>query len=267
MIVNMENRSPFLSFSSTFSKNNLHSSTTPFFLSFRPKQVGMLTCPKKKLFVTSRKHSSTPEENAKPSPNLSEKKTGSRKSHSRKFNKKLREEEKRWNTGLITVNRKDGNWADAWHSEQTTNLTDLNLSHLALGGFSGEGRPRKDLVLVKMDVQKLGQGFYVRGNVHTSVLRTCVRCMEQYSIIVDAPFEVWLAPDEDKFTSSGTDNDDPSILHISGSQNHIDLTEVVRDNVHLSQASEAICSDICTKREPQVWQSEIPFPFPFFYPH
>jgi hypothetical protein len=85
----------------------------------------------------------------------------------------------------IFVRRSDSKWSDSWQSQQVTTLQQLQLQDMALDDTyvvkaTAEQAHETDVVLVDLDVQKTGWGFFVRGQVQSSIQQQCNRCFLKY---------------------------------------------------------------------------------------
>ncbi|CAK9875505.1 unnamed protein product [Sphagnum jensenii] len=162
----------------------------------------------------------------------------------------------------IFVRRSDSKWSDSWQSQQVTTLQQLQLQDMALDDTyvvkaSTEQAHETGVVLVDLDVQKTGWGFFVRGRVQSSIQQQCNRCFLKYLSPVDSSFEAWLTPTRDPFShpqNIGEDNDDPTVMYFPPSEEIADLSGMVRDTIRLSQSSKAICSKECENLGPRKWE-------------
>lgn len=159
---------------------------------------------------------------------------------------------------LITVNRSDSKWSDAWNTEQATTLKDLDLEAISTdSSFQGPGKIPKDIVHVELAVQKSGWGFFVQAQVRSTVRQQCNRCFKKYSSPLNGSFQAWLTPTQDMFMHPqgiSEENGDPTVVYFPLGEEVADLTGMVRDTIRLSYTPKAICSEECDKLGPRTWE-------------
>ncbi|KAJ7537758.1 hypothetical protein O6H91_11G021200 [Diphasiastrum complanatum] len=158
---------------------------------------------------------------------------------------------------IITIKRSDGTWLNSWVAEQVTTLKELGVNDMAANTAEGNRAESQD-VGVALKVQKTGWGFFVNGQVTVSVSRRCSGCSISFMREVDAPFQAWLTPTRDSFSHPqgiGEDNDDPTVLYFPPSEETADLTDIVRDTLHLSLSAKDTCSNTCANSGPRKWHS------------
>ena len=99
--------------------------------------------------------------------------------------------------------------------------------------------------LVGGQVDRVGVDIRVRGQLQAQLLAPCDRCLTDVPFVVDAPFDLFYAPDDAsaKGTEAELQERDLGIAFYEGDE--IDLDELVREQLALSLPTRVLCREDC----------------------
>lgn len=100
-------------------------------------------------------------------------------------------------------------------------------------------------VTLAMDVHKDGRKFRLVGRVATTLEAPCSRCLEPFSMAVDAPFDLMFLPPsaDDEAGEQGVDDDDVGVSFYRDDE--IDLRDVIREQFYLAMPMKPLCRPEC----------------------
>ena len=106
-------------------------------------------------------------------------------------------------------------------------------------------------VQVEIDIHKDKDRFRLEGTARTELELTCSRCLEPYTMPVDAVFDVRYLPASDVAGDGegevGEEDLDTSVYR----DDHIDLNEVLREQFYLALPMKPLCEEACKGLCPQ----------------
>jgi uncharacterized protein len=106
-------------------------------------------------------------------------------------------------------------------------------------------------VSLSFDIRKNKDQYQVTGEVHTTLQLSCSRCVESFSVPVDARFDLRYQPrtliaggdereiEEDDFATAFYENE------------HIDLGQLIREQLYLALPMKPLCREDCRGLCPQ----------------
>ena len=107
-------------------------------------------------------------------------------------------------------------------------------------------------VQVTMDVEKAGEdAFAVKGRVSTMLEMSCGRCLDEFAVPVDAPFELRYVPQAE---NSGEDEREIAEDDLTTAYYHdgmLDVVDLLREQFQLALPMKPLCSDACRGMCPQ----------------
>ena len=101
-------------------------------------------------------------------------------------------------------------------------------------------------IAISGSLTRLGDYFYLNGNVITDVVSSCSRCLDKFSYPIDSVFKSHFVPSDDSYTIPGEVELRASDVDIEVYENQqIDLTQSVRDGILLSVPVVSLCMEDC----------------------
>jgi uncharacterized protein len=98
----------------------------------------------------------------------------------------------------------------------------------------------------KVKFTKIPQGILVNGEMETVIEVSCGRCLEPFDVQTDIEIEEQFRPLLDIMTGArlpiGDDDDSATVID---ERNHLDLTEVVRQDLLLALPNHPLCREDC----------------------
>jgi uncharacterized protein len=95
------------------------------------------------------------------------------------------------------------------------------------------------------DLHKDGRKFRLAGRVRTSLELPCSRCLEPFTIGIDAPFDVMFLPQSDATGEGETEIDDDDVGVSFYRDDELDLGDVVREQFYLAIPMKPLCQPNC----------------------
>jgi len=104
---------------------------------------------------------------------------------------------------------------------------------------------RIDRVLLNGELQRDREGFSFVGRIVTSATLACSRCLEEYPLPLDLPFELFYvsAPKRSTGDDSRIDDEMVPVTHFDGSR--IDLMPLLSEQVYLGLPLKPLCRADC----------------------
>ncbi len=98
-------------------------------------------------------------------------------------------------------------------------------------------------VHVEVNLRKIGEEVWVKGRITTVLSFACGRCLAPYEFAVDSRFDLVYLPEEYQELKDELDEQDADRLFYRGP--HIDLREVILEQLNLTMPAKPLCSESC----------------------
>lgn len=100
-------------------------------------------------------------------------------------------------------------------------------------------------VALESEVRKDGRKFRLVGRVRTALETACSRCLEPFTIAVDAPFDLLFLPASDASPDLESEIREDDIGVSFYKDEEIDLGEVMREQFYLALPMKPLCREAC----------------------
>jgi uncharacterized protein len=106
-------------------------------------------------------------------------------------------------------------------------------------------------VQLDFDVQKAGTQFRVVGKVRTALALNCGRCLEDFTMPVDASFDLLYLPHAENQGEGEVEVEDEDLSTAYYSDEEIDLGQLMREQFYLALPMKPLCRESCRGLCPQ----------------
>ncbi len=100
-----------------------------------------------------------------------------------------------------------------------------------------------EAVHADLEVKKAGEDVLIKGRITSRVSFVCSRCLAPFEFPIDSCFDLVFFPQEMDEIKDQLEDEDLDMLFYSGG--HIDVNEVVREQLNLTFPLKPICSERC----------------------
>jgi uncharacterized protein len=94
-------------------------------------------------------------------------------------------------------------------------------------------------------VLKIGQSFFLKGNVETTLRLTCVRCLNDFSFPISSSFDLTLSPLKKAFTEEEAELKEEDLESNFFEEGEIRLSEIACEQVFLEIPYKPLCREDC----------------------
>ncbi|MEE8335797.1 MAG: DUF177 domain-containing protein [Candidatus Neomarinimicrobiota bacterium] len=98
---------------------------------------------------------------------------------------------------------------------------------------------RDDKLSCLLSSKIIGQGFRVRGTLTADIIKTCDRCLKEYSEIQTSYLNLILTSNNDLF------QDNENMVLFPESEEYLEMNNIVKDQILLELPMKTICSPEC----------------------
>jgi uncharacterized protein len=106
-----------------------------------------------------------------------------------------------------------------------------------------EGVSFKDVMSVRIDIQKVGEEFYCHGFVSVPIEQECSRCLNPFDGELSGDLSFIIKTSDAKIPQKGMEEED--IIYVRANKPVVDLNEIIRESLILSLPSKPLCNEDC----------------------
>ena len=101
----------------------------------------------------------------------------------------------------------------------------------------------RDLMVLKLSIQKVGGEYYCLGNVMVPVEEECSRCLEIFDTELTGELSFIIKTEESKAVMAADSG--AEVVRIKASEPVVDLNNLIKEALLLSLPMKPLCSDSC----------------------
>lgn len=98
-------------------------------------------------------------------------------------------------------------------------------------------------VHAELTIKKIGQEIWIKGRISTCLSFVCSRCLTPYEFPVDSKFDLVFLPED--FHELKDELDDEDIDQLFYRDHHIDIREVILEQLNLTFPAKPLCAENC----------------------
>ena len=106
-----------------------------------------------------------------------------------------------------------------------------------------EGVEFRDVMNVKIDIQKVRDEYYCHGSANVPVEQECSRCLNPFDAELSGNFNFIVRTSEGSNTEGAGDEED--VLYTKVNEPVVELNEVIRETLLLSLPLKPLCNEDC----------------------